>query len=379
MDGLRFEGVCNQIFRRWEFRTKKRGGVGDGGVDLLIWNDYGKIVVECKHHKEPIGREPVQKLHSAYQNEGALGAVLISTGGFKPTARNYRFVHKHPGTLDDIIRMEGGGNSIILMDKDALKSIARRVGIMLHDEEHPDARDTPLTPIKALFASLKSYPTDANALVRPERRGSQIDTYWLVKISIDRLFLGSSNQIIHHMKKRKTYVCDARGKIRRGELAKLVKSGGNAVPKRSNFAAVKAAIISSIREDCTKRIKFRGRKGAPSFKACKPSAEDIKFEPPKAIGVESTKFVVNILNKPHEWQSPYWDRKIECYFCHTPQKLLNKLQICNYCGTISHEKKCGGECGKCGKTLCGKCTVLQKGRLRQSVFCPDCFNKQKIT
>lgn len=379
MDGLRFEDVCHRIFKRLGFRTEPRGGTGDGGVDLLIWNDYGKIVIECKHRKESMGIDPVQKLHSAYQNVGALGAVLISTGGFTPAARKYRFVRNRPGTLNDIIHMERGGRNIILMDKDELWSIARRVGIMLHDEEHPDARDTPLTPVKELFASLKSRPRGAGELVRPERRGSQIDTYWLVRVSINRRFLDGTNRIIHHMKKRKTYVCNSRGEIIRGRLSKLVKSGGNAVPKGSNFAAAKASIVSSIRKDCTERISYKGRNRVQKFRVCKPNAEDMKFTSSKAIGVESTKFVVNILNKNHPWQSPYWDRKIMCYICNKPQNLLNRLQICNYCGTISHEKRCGGECGECDMTLCGKCTVLQKGRLRQKVFCPDCFNKQKTT
>ena len=69
----------------------------------------------------------------------------------------------------------------------------------------------------------------------------------------------------------------------------------------------------------------------------------------------------------------WWDRKIKCCICNGSSSLLNRLQICNDCGGFSHND-CGGCCDYCSKTLCGRCTVLQKSRLSREVFCADCFN-----
>ncbi len=51
-----FEGICSTIFGRCGFKTKKIGGTSDGGHDILVWGDSGKMVVECKHQEKKAGR-----------------------------------------------------------------------------------------------------------------------------------------------------------------------------------------------------------------------------------------------------------------------------------------------------------------------------------
>ena len=56
------------------------------GVDFLI-------VVECKHHKNPIKRETVQILHDRIRSVGAQKGILFSTSGFQRGAIEYASQH----------------------------------------------------------------------------------------------------------------------------------------------------------------------------------------------------------------------------------------------------------------------------------------------
>ena len=92
--GLEFEGVCADILEGCGFRVRRMGGTADGGRDIIMWNNRGKVVVECKHQTKPVGRPVVQKLHSAVVTEKAVGGIVIATGGFSfGRQRTYSSVH----------------------------------------------------------------------------------------------------------------------------------------------------------------------------------------------------------------------------------------------------------------------------------------------
>jgi restriction system protein len=56
------------------------------GADFLV-------LVECKHHKNPIKREMVQVLHNRVQSVGAQKGMLFSTCGFQKGAIEYAEAH----------------------------------------------------------------------------------------------------------------------------------------------------------------------------------------------------------------------------------------------------------------------------------------------
>ena len=125
--GLEFEEVCADIFGKCGFATKKIGGTADGGRDVLIWNDSGKVVVECKHHAKPVGRPVVQKLHSAVMTENAVGGVLISTGGFSAESVGHPHARSSPNALNAVRHVRS--NDIILVDLDGLRLLARDANV----------------------------------------------------------------------------------------------------------------------------------------------------------------------------------------------------------------------------------------------------------
>ena len=49
------------------------------------------VLVECKHHKNPVGRDYVQVLHAKQVSLGAQKAMLFSTSGFNEGAVTTRF------------------------------------------------------------------------------------------------------------------------------------------------------------------------------------------------------------------------------------------------------------------------------------------------
>ena len=51
------------------------------------------VLVECKHHKNPVGRDYVQVLHAKQVSLGAQKAMLFSTSGFNEGAVNYALQH----------------------------------------------------------------------------------------------------------------------------------------------------------------------------------------------------------------------------------------------------------------------------------------------
>jgi restriction system protein len=52
-----------------------------------------KVLIECKHHKNPIKREVIQALHAKLASTGAQKAAVFSTSGFQSGAIEYANVH----------------------------------------------------------------------------------------------------------------------------------------------------------------------------------------------------------------------------------------------------------------------------------------------
>ena len=88
MDGREFEHLCARIFERAGMgHVEVRGGVRDGGVDLLVRGPGGeKTIVECKHWQGTVGRPVVQKLYAAMVSEGASKGIVATTGRYSAEA-----------------------------------------------------------------------------------------------------------------------------------------------------------------------------------------------------------------------------------------------------------------------------------------------------
>ncbi|MCE2507752.1 MAG: hypothetical protein J4G04_00370 [Nitrosopumilaceae archaeon] len=174
------------------------------------------------------------------------------------------------------------------------------------------------------------------------------------------------------MKKKKTYACGPDGNILDGKLAKKVKKGGDGLPVKRSESPPRNDIIRTAKAECVRNVKYKGGNGSTYVKRCEPTEGHIhvNFHP---IGVLRTTVELKFLRTKYKWDMP-WDKEIACKACGKPKGVLKPLLICNECGRVVHVRTCGGECGRCKKTICDSCAVKRKKIIKTSRLCGDCIS-----
>lgn len=86
-----FEHYIANLYSLLGFRTKVTPAVNDMGKDIEMWKDDNKYVVEVKLYspQNKIGREKIQKLHSAMIDSNADRAIFITTSSYTTSAVDY--------------------------------------------------------------------------------------------------------------------------------------------------------------------------------------------------------------------------------------------------------------------------------------------------
>ena len=90
MDPVIFEKFVAHLFRQRGYRVKRRGGRGDHGVDLEIWQASGKkAVVQCKRYSNTVGPDVVRELFGTLIHERAAHAFLVTSADISASAREW--------------------------------------------------------------------------------------------------------------------------------------------------------------------------------------------------------------------------------------------------------------------------------------------------
>ncbi len=88
----------------WWVEHAGTGGTGarfDGGVDLRIRRDAEVVLVQCKHwNAKQVPHNAVHELLGVMINEGATGAILVSSGEFTRAAIDAAQRHGHVKLID---------------------------------------------------------------------------------------------------------------------------------------------------------------------------------------------------------------------------------------------------------------------------------------
>lgn len=88
----------------WWVEHSGTGGTGakfDGGVDLRIRRDAEVVLVQCKHwNAKQVPHNAVHELLGVMVNEGATGAILVSSGEFTRAAIDAAQRHGHVKLID---------------------------------------------------------------------------------------------------------------------------------------------------------------------------------------------------------------------------------------------------------------------------------------
>lgn len=115
-----FELLVGEAFRRLGYQVKELGGPGaDGGIDLILYKDEKKYIVQCKRWKTyTVSVQPVRELFGVMHAQAADGCIFVSSGRYTKDA--LQFAHGKPIELVDgsqlvrLVRLvqSSGGSSI---------------------------------------------------------------------------------------------------------------------------------------------------------------------------------------------------------------------------------------------------------------------------
>ncbi len=122
-----FEALVGEAYRRKGYVVEETGSpAGDGGVDLVLFRERQKTVVQCKQWRSrQVGVKVVRELSGAMRDLNAAHGIVVCCGKF--TAEATAFARRNGVALvggDDLVRMiravqkgrsrqapEGGGSS----------------------------------------------------------------------------------------------------------------------------------------------------------------------------------------------------------------------------------------------------------------------------
>jgi hypothetical protein len=110
MSGAEFEDFTADLFRALGHQVVVLGGAGDQGVDVIVNRRGGRVAVQCKNHKRPVGNRPVQEVFAGARHHRCAEACVVAPSGYTSGA----FA---------LARSTG----VSLYDADTLRQLIRRV------------------------------------------------------------------------------------------------------------------------------------------------------------------------------------------------------------------------------------------------------------
>jgi len=96
-----FEYLVSEAYRRQGYSVQENTSAGaDGGVDLVLFKDEERILVQCKNWRSSkVGVSTVRELFGVVTAEGAFGGIVVCSGHFTNDA--LEFAMGKPITLVD--------------------------------------------------------------------------------------------------------------------------------------------------------------------------------------------------------------------------------------------------------------------------------------
>jgi hypothetical protein len=82
MSGAQFENFTADLFRALGHQVVVLGGAGDQGVDVIVNRRGGRVAVQCKNHKRPVGNRPVQEVFAGARHHRCVEACVVAPAGY---------------------------------------------------------------------------------------------------------------------------------------------------------------------------------------------------------------------------------------------------------------------------------------------------------
>ncbi|MFD2274736.1 restriction endonuclease [Undibacterium arcticum] len=96
MDWAAFERVVGEAYRRLGFVIQETGqGGADGGIDLVLWKDHRKTIVQVKQWRSSsVGVSVVREMFGLMMHHKAQAVTIVCVGRFTNDA--WRFAQGKP-------------------------------------------------------------------------------------------------------------------------------------------------------------------------------------------------------------------------------------------------------------------------------------------
>lgn len=380
MTGEEFEVVCQEIFSKYyQVPVERTPLVGDGGKDLIIRFDE-PIYVECKHHKNTIGRPIVQKLHSAMVTDWVKKGIIVTTGDYSPQA---------------IKHVKDNNLPIQLIDGKELNKMAESVGIKLYFgyDVHiegltiiPIAEEVGKSAIRSFLENLDYRPSGISSIYQYIGTRTKYQIFYAVDYQIFQEFYNSKKDILID-------TIDVNGKIlldmetlqplskkllnfyMTGKIVPLseIDHPPNVQPKHIR-ADVENKAFETLIYMYSKTVSYRSTNGNRYDKKIEPAKRNIHLSGMKLyyLPIADVEYILNSKRYNNQYMFN-GNSYIPCddYSCKCGSK-SKPLTVCTNCSDL-YCKKHIKECTLCGRSVCTDCGTKYKISLFKSgIACKEC-------
>lgn len=118
LNPFEFENLVANLFSKMGLDTKQTRSTKDGGVDAIAFDTRpvlgGKVVIQAKRYKNPVGVSAVRDLYGTMMNEGANKGILVTTSNYGKDAYDF--------SKDKPIELIDGGALLYLLDQVGVKA-----------------------------------------------------------------------------------------------------------------------------------------------------------------------------------------------------------------------------------------------------------------
>lgn len=396
LDGFGFESLCERIFTKLDWgKVEKIGGIADGGRDILIHQELGSTVIECKHHpKSSIGRPVVQKLHSAVISSGAVRGIIVTTGKFSKEAI------EHAANLSRQIPIE-------LYDFSKLSELAQSAKIrLIKDGGDSMVHIFPVSDIPSIketfrneLEEFQSYPVNAFDLFTLVPKKLHLEPRHVAKVNVKQDF-STSIGLIHSVNiKNQFLIFDKNCNLipsqelrffNRTLLKEYLTTPNIAcMITRDEFLLNTTTLTDKIKDVVSsiysENIGYYGNNNVHYVKYCKIGPRSITINDVKNalmpiydLDFQCIKQIYNFELLVNGLNTKIRKKSFEhCKICYL--KIHAKKLLCNDCGNICHSPKFFNShsyvCKNCKKTICKNCTFYWRKLLFfKKILCEECAN-----
>ncbi len=364
----------------------------DEGRDLIVHHSDGDIVVECKHYPgRTVGREVVQKLHSAVITYGARRGMIITTGRMAPTAKLY----------SDKLRED-----IQFVDATTLSVMAQSVGLDTGggSQDH-QAMAVPTTPerlfqgvfLRSVLAPQRYVPSGGKYPAATIERRTQYVPFFQatyqaegkVKTAVGdqqaswsgKAWLSSDG---NQLQSTAPSAALANAQTLASLKSTLQATPGAAPTPQIHHVDAKKHLQRHLLNGLSESVTYTGRNNVTYTKHIKPSASTLQIDNTNLIYIPKQEIKMAISGQNYHGNVEELDNKFvlqagqfsSCTVCSKHTSPSTQIW-CATCHRPAHRARLflphSGNCGSCNATICRN-HIYRKGGVDYCELCkpPEC-------